>query len=101
MSINIHEAIEFAAVKHRNQKRKGTDIPYIVHPMEVYGILAASGCDEETLIGGILHDTLEYTDTDIEELINLFGQTVAQLVVSESEDKSKLGKSENKRQLTA
>ncbi len=89
MSIMIHKAIEFAADKHRNQMRKGTDTPYIVHPMEVYGILATSGCDEETMIAGILHDTLEDTDTEIEELISLFGKTVAQLVASESEDKSK------------
>ena len=42
----IHEAIEFAAVKHRNQVRKGTDTPYIVHPMEVMYILAENGCDD-------------------------------------------------------
>ena len=38
----IHEAIEFAAVKHRNQVRKGTGTPYIVHPMEVMYILKRS-----------------------------------------------------------
>ncbi len=53
----IHEAIEFAAVKHRNQVRKGTDTPYIVHPMEVMYILAENGVgDSDTLAaitGGI------------------------------------------------
>lgn len=88
----IHKAIEFAAIKHRNQNRKGTDTPYIVHPMEVYGILASCGCEEETLVGGILHDTLEDTDTEIEELISIFGTAVAELVASESEDKSKTWK---------
>jgi (p)ppGpp synthase/HD superfamily hydrolase len=85
----IHKAIEFAAVKHRDQKRKGTETPYITHLMEVYGILAASDCDEETVIAGILHDTVEDTDTEIEEIIALFGENVATLVASESENKSK------------
>lgn len=85
----IHKAIEFAAIKHKSQRRKGTDTPYIVHPMEVYGILAANECEEETLIAGILHDILEDTDTGIEEIINIFGNAVAELVMGESEDKSK------------
>ena len=48
----IHKAIEFAAVKHRNQVRKGTDTPYIVHPMEVMYILAETGCDETVVAAG-------------------------------------------------
>lgn len=55
----IHKAIEFAAVKHRNQARKGTDTPYIVHPMEVMYILAENGCDETVIAAGLLHDTVE------------------------------------------
>ena len=55
----IHEAIEFAAVKHKNQVRKGTDTPYIVHPMEVMYILAENGCDETVIAAGLLHDTVE------------------------------------------
>ena len=57
--MRIHEAIEFAAVKHRGQVRKGTDIPYIVHPMEVMYILTQNDCDETTVIAGLLHDTIE------------------------------------------
>lgn len=53
----IHKAIEFAAVKHRNQARKGTDTPYIVHPMEVMYILTENGCDETVVAAGLLHDT--------------------------------------------
>ena len=49
----IHEAIEFAAVKHRNQVRKGTDTPYIVHPMEVMYVLAENGCDETVIAAGL------------------------------------------------
>lgn len=53
----IHEAIEFAAVKHRNQVRKGTDTPYIVHPMEVMYILAENGCDETVVARAAIADT--------------------------------------------
>lgn len=85
----IHEAIEFAAIKHRNQTRKSTDIPYIVHPMEVMQILTANGCDEKTIVAGILHDTLEDTATTHEELSEHFGEDVADIVGGVTEDKSK------------
>ena len=55
----IHDAIIFATLKHQNQKRKGTEIPYIVHPMEVMQILTENGCSENVIVAGILHDTLE------------------------------------------
>ena len=64
----IHEAIEFAAVKHKNQVRKGTDTPYIVHPMEVMYILAQNGCDETVVAAGLLHDTLEVPGSTIKEI---------------------------------
>ena len=89
MELKIHRAIEFATLKHANQKRKGTDIPYIVHPMEVMQILTENDCSEDVIIAGILHDTLEDTDTELEEIRDNFGEYVACLVASESEDKSK------------
>ena len=85
----LHKAIEFAALKHRNQKRKGSDTPYIVHPVEVMLFLKEIGCSAETVAAGILHDTLEDTETTLEELKENFGETVAALVAAESEDKSK------------
>ena len=88
----IHKAIEFATVKHQNQKRKGTNIPYIVHPMEVMQILTANNCSNEVIVSGILHDTLEDTDTTIEEITSIFGSVVADIVNSESEDKTKTWK---------
>ena len=84
----IHEAIEFAAIRHRNQTRKGTNIPYIVHPMEVTQI-TANGCDEKTIVAGILHDTLEDTSTTYEEISENFGADVAEIVGGVTEDKSK------------
>ena len=85
----IEKAIEFATLKHANQYRKGSKIPYIVHPMQVMQILTANGFDDNTIIGGILHDTIEDTNTTYEELVEVFGEDVAKLVASESEDKSK------------
>ena len=85
----IHKAIEFAGIKHARQKRKGTNIPYIVHPMEVMQILTENGCSEDVVIAGLLHDTVEDTDTTISEIRKSFGNAVAELVAFESEDKSK------------
>jgi (p)ppGpp synthase/HD superfamily hydrolase len=52
-------------------------------------ILKENGCDEEVIIAGILHDTLEDTDTKPEEIISNFGKNILSIVSSETEDKSK------------
>lgn len=88
----IQEAIIFATIKHQNQKRKGTEIPYIVHPMEVMQILTSMNCSDNVIIAGILHDTLEDTDATPEEIRQLFGADVLAIVQTESEDKSKTWK---------
>ena len=88
-SKRIHNAIMFASKAHKNQTRKGTDIPYIYHPMEVLQILTEMGCDEDVKIAGVLHDTVEDTDVTIEEIRELFGDNVAALVGGHTEDKTK------------
>lgn len=88
----IHDAIIFATIKHQNQKRKGTEIPYIVHPMEVMQILTENGCSETVIVAGILHDTLEDTDTRPEEIEKRFGKEILAIVQTECEDKSKTWK---------
>jgi (p)ppGpp synthase/HD superfamily hydrolase len=85
----IHEAIVFASRKHAGQVRKGTDIPYITHPMEVMQILTSNGCQDHIIAAGILHDTLEDTDTTAEEIQERFGENILRIVRAESEDKSK------------
>ena len=87
--MRIHSAIQFAAEKHRDQKRKGSNIPYIVHPMEVMYILTENNCEKDVIIAGILHDVLEDTNTTKEEIKFNFGQRILDLVQSESEDKTK------------
>ncbi|MCL2675371.1 MAG: HD domain-containing protein [Firmicutes bacterium] len=86
----IHEAIEFAAIMHDGQKRKGTNTPYIVHPMEVMYYLVLEGADKDTVTAGILHDVVEDTPVTIDEIESRFGRPVAELVGYETEDKSKI-----------
>lgn len=85
----IHKAVMFAAKAHAGQTRKGNDIPYIYHPMEVLQILTEMGCDEDVKIAGVLHDTVEDTDTTIDDIKAEFGDNVASLVGGHTEDKSK------------
>lgn len=85
----IEKAINFAAKAHRNQKRKGTDIPYITHPFAVGMYLQKANCSEEVIAAGILHDTLEDTETTYNGLKEVFGDHIANLVLAASEnDKS-------------
>lgn len=90
--MNIHKAIIFATKAHEGQNRKGTNIPYIVHPVEVMQILTDNKCQESVIIAGLLHDTLEDTSTKAEDIFTNFGQAIYDLVKSESEDKSKTWK---------
>jgi myo-inositol-1(or 4)-monophosphatase len=90
--ILVHEALAFGCRKHAGQMRKGTDIPYFFHCAEVAVILYQNQCSEKVLIAGLLHDTLEDTDTTPEEIRNLFGEDILKIVAAESEDKSKTWK---------
>ena len=84
----VHQAIVFAAKAHREQLRKGTDIPYIIHPFEVAQILTDAGAEAALIIAGLLHDVLEDTPVAAEAIGREFGQEVCRLVQSASEDKS-------------
>ena len=85
----IEEAAEFAREAHRGMFRKGTEIPYIVHPIETAVIVASFTDDEEVIAAALLHDVVEDTDVTGEELEHRFGPRVAGLVMAESEDKSR------------
>ncbi|MRR15201.1 MAG: bifunctional (p)ppGpp synthetase/guanosine-3',5'-bis(diphosphate) 3'-pyrophosphohydrolase [Deltaproteobacteria bacterium] len=92
------KALNFSAEKHRHQRRKDTAAsPYINHPIEVANILWMIGevYDVTTIIGALLHDTLEDTDTTPEEIRLNFGNAVLALVKEVSDDKS-LPKQERK-----
>ncbi len=86
----IDKAIMFATKAHEGQVRKGTERPYIVHPLEVGRIVASMTEDEEVISAAILHDTIEDCEGITEEVIcREFTKRVAELVEKESEDKSK------------
>lgn len=72
-------AIDFAVQKHKGQKRKSGE-PYVTHPIAVAGILIEWGMDIDTVLAGVLHDTLEDTATTFSELETHFGRDVAFLV---------------------
>ena len=85
----LNQAIIFATERHAGQLRKGTALPYILHPLETLQILSEMQADMDLQIAGVLHDVLEDTNTTLEELISLFGEDVASLVNHHSEDKSR------------
>lgn len=58
-SDRINHAFAFAAKHHDRQVRKGTALPYLTHPANVAIILTRYGCDDETVVAGILHDVIE------------------------------------------
>lgn len=82
MSDRIHDAIIMAANAHAGQIRKGTETPYIVHPFETGMILQYHKAEEDVIIAGILHDTLEDTHLTATEIKAQFGEHVMRLVES-------------------
>ena len=95
----IFTAIEFATKAHRGQYRKGTRIPYIIHPLNVAKILIEQDCANEVVVAGLLHDTVEDTPVTLSDIHNAFGPTVTALVKASSEpDRSDMW--ENRKQHT-
>ncbi len=75
----IRKAYVYCAKVHQGQTRLSGE-PYIIHPLEVAGILAQLKLDVPSIVTGFLHDTIEDTLTTQEELTELFGSEVADLV---------------------
>lgn len=95
----ILKAADFAAHKHRDQRRKGIDAsPYINHPIDLANILRNEGgvTDPVILAAALLHDTLEDTETSWEELRGQFGEEIAD-IVAEVTDTKWLSKDARKR----
>ena len=78
-SDRIQKAIEMAKEAHEGQFRK-TGESYIVHPLAVKKILEEWGMDKDTIIAGVLHDTIEDTDLRLDDIKKEFGESVAFLV---------------------
>jgi len=83
-------AINFSAEKHKSQRRKGDDSPYINHPIGVaFSIYHDGGIqDLDIFQAAILHDTVEDTNTTLDEIEKIFGSKVRGLVAEVSDDKS-------------
>jgi guanosine-3',5'-bis(diphosphate) 3'-pyrophosphohydrolase len=95
----IIKAADFAAFKHRNQRRKDVDAsPYINHPIALAALLTkeAGITDPVVICAALLHDTIEDTETTPAELQEQFGKTIAAVVMEVTDDKN-LPKAERKR----
>lgn len=75
----LNRAYVYAVAKHGSQKRASGD-PYFSHPVMVAGLLADLKLDEHTIAAGLLHDTVEDTDANLDEICEMFGQDVCDLV---------------------
>lgn len=83
----LDRAIVFATKAHSGTLRKKDGIPYILHPMEVASIAGGITTDVEVLTAALLHDTVEDTNVTLDTIKSQFGDRVAALVASETEDK--------------
>ena len=90
ISKKVNLALKVASKAHRDQVRKGTDIPYISHPVAVAMIISKYTTDEDIIVAGILHDILEdvkpsiYSETDMR---GDFDDKITDIVKDVSEDK--------------
>jgi guanosine-3',5'-bis(diphosphate) 3'-pyrophosphohydrolase len=95
----VIRALAFAADKHRHQRRKDREAsPYINHPIDLADILVneARILDPVAIVAAVLHDTVEDTDTTLDELAAAFGPEVSAIVAEVTDDKA-LPKEERKR----
>ncbi|MCT4375981.1 RelA/SpoT family protein [Leuconostoc suionicum] len=76
---NVKKAYEWASELHKEQKRKSGE-PYIIHPIQVAGILAELKMDTATVISGYLHDVVEDTTATLQDVRDNFGETIAQII---------------------
>ena len=83
----VGEAIAFAAKAHDGMRRKKSDVPYILHPMEAAVIVGTMTDDQNLIAAAALHDVVEDADISIHEIEARFGRRVRELVESETEDK--------------
>ena len=82
----LDRAIIFAVKAHSGTERRGKGYPYIVHPLEAVEIVATMTADQELLAAAALHDTVEDTYVTVDQIRAEFGDRVAELVASESDE---------------
>lgn len=79
-------AFAYARELHRGQRRSSDDAPFIMHPLEVGSLLRNTGHGEVVVAAGILHDTVEDTDAQVDDIAARFGPDVSALVAAMTED---------------
>lgn len=87
----LMKSLDFAAIKHKDQRRKDPNqTPYINHPIGVAQIISkeANIVDTDILIAAILHDTVEDTDTTLDEIQDIFGSKIGNIVSEVTDDKA-------------
>ena len=85
---HIEQAVAFAARRHATQTRDSDDAPFLLHPLEVAGLLVGREFDDDVVAAGILHDVVEKTDATLDDVRAEFGERTAALVAAVSEDES-------------
>lgn len=83
----LDRAIVYAVGAHAGMTRKDSSTPYIYHPLEALAVAASLTDDHEVLAAAALHDVVEDTPTSLEDVEELFGSRVAEIVAGCSEDK--------------
>ncbi len=82
LSVRFDQALLFASRVHREQRRKGGDVPYLAHLLAVTSLVLEAGGDEDQAIAALLHDALEDQpdQVTVDDLVERFGERVAQIV---------------------
>ena len=93
----VEKAYQFAMICHNGQKRKSGEL-YIVHPIQVAGILAKLHMDPETVCAGYMHDVVEDTGATLDDIEVLFGRTIA-LIIDGDTKISKIHYKSNREQM--
>ena len=83
----VSQAIVFSTKAHDGMRRRKSDVPYVLHPMEVGAIIGTMTDNQEVIAAGVLHDVVEDAGITIEEIGEKFGNRVMELVASETENK--------------
>jgi (p)ppGpp synthase/HD superfamily hydrolase len=94
----VRDAYECAEAAHRGQVRRGGASAFITHPISVAGVLEEARLGDEVIAAGLLHDIIEATPLDVEDIHRRFGEEVAQLVAVLTENESIPSYTERKRE---
>lgn len=76
----VREARRLAAEEHAGQERKATAMPYVEHAGEVAALVEESGFDDEVVAAALLHDVVEHTAVELDDLRKRFGERVGEMV---------------------